>query len=109
MNVDFENFNKNIYYKVSEFILDSIIKLTSNNEHYADENIKILMPDWLEELIKKTVLSEVENLGNKGVFTFYGHDVFPNYENKLIVYSIKFNKDEPKQFFELDLKSLFNE
>jgi len=109
MNVDFENFNKNIYYKVSEFILDSIIKLASINEHYADEDIKILMPYWLEELIKKTVLSEVENLDNKGVFTFYGHDVYPNYENKLIVYSIKFNKDEPKQFFELDLKSLFNE
>lgn len=104
MNITNEEFDKNIYHKASEFITDSIIKLSPPNDHYGNEHIKILMPDWFKNHLNNILSCVIENNGNKNINTFYGCEILSNYEDKLVIFKKNFNPSESK-YFSIDIAS----
>ncbi|AMA48972.1 hypothetical protein [Flavobacterium covae] len=55
------------------------------------ENIKILMPEWLKELIINYNRANVSiNLQHKSN-EIYGCEVLPNYQNEIVIYNKYFN------------------
>ncbi|QYS86320.1 hypothetical protein JJC03_15580 [Flavobacterium oreochromis] len=65
-----------------------------DNTDGRQENIKVLMPEWLRELIEAYNRQNISINSPHKNKEIYGYEVLPNYQNEIVIYNKYFNPKE---------------